>query len=224
MEAAPLWGAGVTTHEVILPLFSPMANAPTKRYRTLVADPPWRYLDKQSAPYEKGPKYGVMELHKIMNLPIGTWALDDAHLYLWTTNTFLEDSFKVVKSWGFDYRTTITWVKGRIDGNRLIHHIGTGYHYRNSTEHILFCTRGNLATRYNDVPTAFVAERHGHSVKPAAFYDLVARMSPGPYLDVFARNQRFVGETEFEVMDTFGDQAFNFGTDKPASHFMEPAS
>lgn len=29
------------------------------------------------------------------------------------------------------------------------------------------------------------AGTNGHSVKPAAFYDLVERISPGPYLDVF---------------------------------------
>ncbi|HLE80634.1 MAG TPA: hypothetical protein VJA25_05035, partial [Dehalococcoidia bacterium] len=35
-----------TTHAVVLPLFSPAANRPTKRYRTIVADPPWRYNSK----------------------------------------------------------------------------------------------------------------------------------------------------------------------------------
>ena len=33
-----------STHEVVLPLFSPLAQGTEhKRYRTLVADPPWHY-------------------------------------------------------------------------------------------------------------------------------------------------------------------------------------
>ena len=168
-----------------------------------MADPPWNYHDKGSAPYEKGPDYPVMRLHELMNMGVGLWAADDAHLYLWTTNTFLEDSFRVAKAWGFDPRTVLTWIKGRIEGGRLIQQIGTGYHFRNSTEHVLFACRGKLATRHNDQPTAFVAERHSHSEKPAAFFDMVERMSPGPYLDVFARKQRF-------NWDTFGNESFDF--------------
>jgi len=55
----------------------------------------------------------------------------------------------------------------------------------------------------HDATTAFVAPRGAHSEKPAAFYDLVERVSPGPYLDVFARAQRF-------NWDTFGNESFDF--------------
>ena len=54
-----------------------------------------------------------------------------------------------------------------------------------------------------DMPTAFIAPRRAHSEKPAAFYDMVERMSPGPYLDIFARKQRF-------NWDSFGNEAFDF--------------
>lgn len=198
----------MSTHEVVLPLFSPAGalsgNKPVKQYRCIVADPPWNYAD-HLGDGPKGPsaQYPTMRLHEVMNMPVGLWAMDDCHLYLWTTNTFLEDSYKVAKAWGFEPRTVITWIKGRVEHNRLIQHIGTGYHFRNSTEHVLFAVRGKLATRYNDCPTAFVAERHGHSEKPAAFYDMVERMSPGPYLDVFARKQRF-------NWDTWGNESFDF--------------
>ena len=40
------------------------------------------------------------------------------------------------------------------------------------------------------LPTAFFWKRDRHSVKPDAFYDLVERVSPGPYLDLFARRNR----------------------------------
>jgi N6-adenosine-specific RNA methylase IME4 len=41
-------------------------------------------------------------------------------------------------------------------------------------------------------------------------------VSRGPYLDVFARKQRF-------NWDTFGDEAFNFGTTAPAAAFVGEA-
>ena len=203
-------GEGVrepTTHEVVLPMFSPAAQQPTKRYRTIVADPPWGYRDKLGGPHERGAEghYGTMTMEELYGLPVGAWGMDDSHLYLWATNAFLEEGHHLAKVWGFTPRTVLTWVKGRIEGGRLVQHIGLGHFYRNTTEHILFCVRGKQDTKYHDTPTAFVAERHAHSEKPAAFYDMVQRMSPGPYLDVFARKQRF-------GWDTWGDEAFDFRT------------
>ena len=56
-------------------------------------------------------------------------------------------------------------------------------------------------TRY-DVGTWHVWPRGGHSRKPEAFYDLVESVSPGPYLELFARRQRL-------GWDTWGNEALN---------------
>ncbi len=203
-----------STHDVRLPLFSDMTKPDHKRYRTLIADPPWRYNVK---PPEGGTPYGTMTAQEIMNLPAGLWATDDAHLYLWTTNSFLIEAHQIVKAWGFEYKTLLTWVKRHAPANEEIgpqaaddKWIGMGFHFRGVTEHVLFATRGSLPVKRKDEPKLFYAPHRAHSEKPAAFYDLVARMSHGPYLDVFARTQRWVGsgETAFEVMATWGDQAF----------------
>lgn len=149
--------------------------------------------------------YPTMSDAELMSMPVGLWAVDGAHLYLWCMNSNLVQAHKIAQAWGFDIKTVITWVKGRIERNQLISHIGLGHYWRNSTEHVLFGVRGKLATRNNDLPTAFIAPRGEHSEKPAAFYDMVERMSPGPYLDVFARKQRF-------NWDTWGNEAFDFRT------------
>ncbi len=52
---------------------------------------------------------------------------------------------------------------------------------RNNTEHVLFGVRGTLRTLQRNVPTAFTAARTNHSAKPGVFYEIVERMSPGPY-------------------------------------------
>lgn len=202
-------------HNAILPMFSPIAQEPERKYRTIVADPPWKYELRQSdASHRARAPYPMMTTEEIIGLPVANWAPDNAHLYLWTTNAHMVDAHQIAKAWGFDVKTILTWAKGRIEGNRFIQHIGTGNYYRGSTEHVLFCIRGSLKTRFQDMTTLFIAPRREHSEKPLAFYDMVERMSPGPYLDVFARSQRF-------NWDTFGNESFNFGTTLPASAFVE---
>ena len=46
----------------------------------------------------------------------------------------------------------------------------------------------------------FTWPRGEHSAKPEAFLDMVERVSPGPYLELFARRQRF-------GWDTWGNEA-----------------
>ena len=225
LEGGPGPTIAPTTHAAVLPMFSPAAQAPTKRYTTIVADPPWRFSDLLG--YHPGDEFGgrgagqvrmggtkrsaasnypTMSEREIAGLPVGLWSAESAHLYLWVPNAFLEEGLAVVRVWGFEYKTKITWVKGRLENGRLVQHIGMGNYFRNSTENVLFGVRGSLRVLNHDTPTAFIAPRGQHSEKPAAFYDLVQHMSPGPYLDVFARKQRF-------GWDTWGDEAFNFQTD-----------
>lgn len=204
----------MTTHEVILPLFQ---EKPTKQYRTLVADPPWRY-DAPAYGYGADANYPTMTIPELMNMPVGLWAYEDlAHLYLWTTNSFIVDAFKIAKAWGFEPKTVITWIKRKPVGDQWQ---GMGRYFRGTTEQVVFATRGNMNTLRGDhvnfIETAaaaeeglaFFAARGAHSEKPSAFYDLVARMSPGPYLDVFARKQRFLLGDEAVVMDTWGNECF----------------
>lgn len=202
-------------HNAILPLFSPMAEKPQKKYPTIVADPPWSYRAKNGAPNAKGPEgqYPTMTMDELYMLPVGGWAADSAHLYLWTTNTFLVEAHRLAEVWGFKPNTVLTWVKGRVEGGRLIQQIGLGSFFRTATEHVVFAVRGDLVAKGHDITTAFVSPRTGHSEKPQAFYDIVERMSYGPYLDVFARKQRL-------GWDTFGNESFNFGTELPPERFV----
>lgn len=204
-----------TTHEVLLPLFSSMAQT-TKRYRTIVADPPWPPLHQAARRYDgqinEHNAYPTMSTQEIANTPVGLWAEESAHLYLWALNSNLEEAHRIVRQWGFEPKTIVTWVKGRIENGRVVSHIGLGYYWRNATDHIIFATRNNLKTKREDVANFFIAPRTVHSEKPAIFYDLVEQMSPGPYLDVFARVQRM-------RWDTFGDESFDFRTN---AHWHKP--
>jgi len=199
-----------TTHAAVLPLFSPAAQQPTKRYRTIVADPPWHYDNSWNSyrgvgqPRNTGAagQYATMTVDEIANLPVGLWAQGNSHLYLWTTNAYIEQAHRIARAWGFNVKTILTWVKRRAKDDNWI---GMGSYYRNVTEHVLFAVRGSLGVLHNDQATLFYGARGAHSEKPAAFYDMVQRMSPGPYLDVFARKQRM-------GWDSWGDEAYDFQT------------
>jgi N6-adenosine-specific RNA methylase IME4 len=194
----------MSTHELVLPMFSPAAQQPTKRYRTIVVDPPWRYSLRADDPTHRSrAPYPTMTQDELRQIPVGLWAADRAHLFLWVTNAFIGEGLELVRLWGFDYKTMITWLKGRLENGRLIPYLGTGNYFRNNTEHVLFAVRGSLPVLNHDAPTAFIAPRGEHSEKPAAFYDMVMHMSPGPYLDVFARKQRF-------GWDCWGNEAYCF--------------
>jgi N6-adenosine-specific RNA methylase IME4 len=137
-----------------------------------------------------------MPLVAIRNLPVSDIADQSAHLYLWTTNRHLHEAFHVAEAWGFRHAQTLVWTKIPL-GSFL------GGAFGANVEFILFCRRGRLATKETSPSAWFDWPRVGagsHSRKPDAFLDLVEQVSPGPYLELFARRNRF-------GWDTWGDEA-----------------
>jgi N6-adenosine-specific RNA methylase IME4 len=143
--------------------------------------------------------YPTMTLAEIKALPVSELAEPDAHLYLWTTNGFLRTAFELLETWEFRYSTTLVWAKAPIGA-------GLGGAWGISTEFILYGRRGTLPPSGRVGRTWFDWKRpydgRGkpmHSAKPDAFLDLVEQVSPGPYLEMFARRNRL-------GWDTWGDE------------------
>lgn len=176
-----------------------MRPLPAGPFSTIVADPPWAYTDRIHAARVRGVKaaeygmgadkirgrrgaegyYPVMTVDQIAALDVRSTAASDAHLYLWTTNAFIEQAHGVARQWGFEPRTILTWVKPGI---------GMGHYFRNNTEHVVFATRGRLPVLRRNCPTSFMAPKtKKHSEKPEEFFAIVESMSAGPYLEMFAR-------------------------------------
>lgn len=155
-----------------------------QRFATLVLDPPWDWGDEgdQDQLGRSRPTYHTMPYAEIAALPISDIADQDSHLYLWITNRSLPKGFALLEAWGFRYVTCLTWCKPSI---------GMGNYYRGSTEQVLFGVRGSQPLQRRDVGTWFTATRPGaHSAKPPEFYRLIQSCSPGPYLELFARQPR----------------------------------
>ena len=177
------------------------------RYRTVVADPPWEY--EAASIYSGEPAqtngnrhararapatpmaYPMMRVDQIAALPVRMLAERDAHLYLWTTQRYLRDAYEVVDLWGFRFSSILVWVK------RPRGFVGT---FACSTEFILFARRGALAAQTKVGRNWWEWSRGKHSAKPEAFLDIVEQVSPGPYLELFARRNRL-------GWDTWGNEA-----------------
>ena len=152
---------------------------PETRYRTILADPPWdvQQLGRLGAEMH----YDLMSLEQIAAMPVGDLAEDDAHLWLWVTNATLRAGYDIAEAWGFTVRSPLTWIKFRL---------GLGNYLRNSTEHLLFATKGKAPVQYKSQPTWINAPVQDHSHKPEEQYALIERISAGPYLELFARRRQ----------------------------------
>lgn len=150
-------------------------------YRTIVADPPWRYGNTSTRGAAED-HYQTMSIEELCALDVARdRAAPESHLYLWATAGHLPEAFAVMAAWGFTYKTYLVWVKPQM---------GMGNYFRISTELVLFGVKGGLRTNHRGLMNYFEAKRAKHSAKPGAFRDLVKKASSGPYLELFARCRR----------------------------------
>ncbi len=173
------------------------------QYSTLALDQVKTFLiDTSSAAIrfgEHGARWSATPLWKLIKA--------DAHLWLWVTNPFLLDGSgaAVCRAWGFEPKALVTWTKGRVglaldrvNGHaigataRITENMGMGRYTRGVTEHLIFATRGKAQKLVKDkgVTNWFLAPSGQHSEKPDEAYTKIERVSPGPYLDIFARKFR----------------------------------
>jgi N6-adenosine-specific RNA methylase IME4 len=165
------------------------------RYRTIVADPPWHYermvgrtIGGGEGWQARGLPYGSMTLDEIRALPVATMADADARLFLWTTNRYLCDAFSVIAAWGFRYQQALAWHKTNASPY-------PGAVAVLDLEFLLVGQRGTPG-RLKPARSSLISKAISrHSAKPEAFLDLVETVSPGPYLEMFARRDRLGWDT-----------------------------
>ena len=163
------------------------------KYRTILADPPWRFTQrtgKVSPEHGRLHRYPTMSLDEICGLgdQVQDLVAHGGHLYLWVPSALLNSGLQVMAFWGFEYKTPIHWVKTTKAGVPDLSCMG--FHYRNVIEPCLYGNMDGQRTKHYNVPNILFATKTGHSQKPEAFYQLVEHQSEGPYLELFARAER----------------------------------
>jgi N6-adenosine-specific RNA methylase IME4 len=161
-------------------------------FSTIVADPPWEPSlgGSWGARTDKGRGqrfYRTMSIDAIKGLAVPS--APQSHLYLWCLTPHVDWGFDVARSWGFEPVTLLTWRKSGLGVGR----------FRCNTEHVVVARKGSRhgnpfgrgGRHAQATPgTCFDWERGRHSQKPDEFFTLVERLSPGPYLELFARTRR----------------------------------
>jgi N6-adenosine-specific RNA methylase IME4 len=168
-----------------------------KKYKTIYIDPPWQEVGGGKIKRGADRHYDLMSMKEIQQLPIKELADESGcHLYMWVTNNFLEKSFSLLKAWGFEYVTLITWQKDRF---------GLGQYFRGITEHCIFATtKKKLPYKVIDGKrqqgvTGFNEPKTIHSRKPLKMREMIEKVSYEPRIELFAREQ-------FDKWDCWGNE------------------
>lgn len=179
-----------------------MRQPKVKRFKVIVADPPWAFGDPLP-----GDARGAQKHYRTMSdaSVVRYWSLlteermgedrpddvdlaePDSVLFLWRPAAFAEQGIIVAKAWGFEPKTEMVWIK-RTKHGKL--HFGMGRTVRASHETCIIATRGRPVRSSASVRSVFEAKTGRHSEKPDEFYALVEELFPGPYLELFARRPR----------------------------------
>ena len=139
-----------------------------------------------------------MKLQDIKDMKVNKMCEDNAHLYLWCPNGLLQEGLDVMKSWGFNFKTVITWVK---------HRSIFGYYFKGQSEQLLFGVKGKLPPQDRCQVTIINGRIREHSRKPDEQYEIIEKVSPNPRLELFARNKR-------KGWDVQGDEVSKFSSPK----------
>lgn len=153
-----------------------------KVYKVIVADPPWSKNQKGNLGAQK--HYNLMSMKEIFNLPVGDFAADNSVCWLWVTNSTINEGHEVLRRWGFEPKSILTWFKFRPQ-------IGLGRYLRNDTEHVILAVKGKMPIHVKNQVSWFIAPTAAHSEKPREFFAIAERCYPEePRLELFARRRQ----------------------------------
>lgn len=191
----------------------PESVHPLQKYSVLYVDPPWEYENKHTGGNLKrsakarargdddmaekwrsgasgaDQQYPTLSLDDMMALPMSDICHDDAVLAMWACVPHGDDPYRLMRAWGFEFKTSYFWIKtGRM---------GMGHYFRGDVEILHFATRGDVRPfRMSKERNYKMLPQGEHSQKPHFFRQLVERathaVAPGPRVEIFAR-ERFEG-------------------------------
>jgi N6-adenosine-specific RNA methylase IME4 len=178
-----------------------MIPLPNKEYDVIYADPPWRYNDVLKLQNEGAANhYNTMNIQDICNLPINKISKKDSILFMWVTMPMLEDGMKVIKAWGFKYKTCgFCWIKTNPKSGTVFK--GIGRWVMGNAELCLIATKGKPQRVTKDIPQVILSPRAKHSQKPHEARKRIEKlMGNVKRIELFAREKYF-------GWDCWGDEA-----------------
>lgn len=162
-----------------------------KKYQVIYADPPWAYRvwSKKGSGRSAESHYPTMNMEEIEKLPVGKLADENCALFLWITFPLLKEIWRVVKAWGFTYKTVaFVWIKQNKKADSLFW--GMGYWTRANAEICILATKGSPKRYSRRVHQVLITHIEEHSKKPEEARNRIEQlMGDVPRVELFARRE-----------------------------------
>ena len=163
-----------------------MIPFPNKKYNIIYADPPWSYTQKRLSGAAEH-HYHTMGIDELCALPVADIAAEDSTLFLWATFPQLPEALRLIKAWGFTYKTVaFVWLK--LNRKSYTWFYGLGFWTRGNAEICLLATKGKPHRNSNSVHQFIISPLREHSQKPdEAREKIIELMGDLPRIELFAR-------------------------------------
>jgi N6-adenosine-specific RNA methylase IME4 len=179
-----------------------------KKYKIIYADPPWHYKQGSSM----GSKfqgacdkyYNTMSIEELCKLPVNKLADKNCMLFLWVTFPQLVEGLKLIKAWGFEYKTIgFNWIKQNSNGTPFF---GIGYYTKSNGEVCLLAIKGkpHKWVKDNTISQVIFTKKDKHSKKPPIVRNkIIQLLGDLPRIELFARER-------IEGWDSWGNQLTDY--------------
>jgi N6-adenosine-specific RNA methylase IME4 len=163
-----------------------------KKYNIIYADPPWKFetWSKKGLKRCAESHYKTMKFKDLEKLPINEISKDNSVCFMWVTFPKLEEGIKLLKSWGFEYKTcAFTWIKKNKKEDSLFW--GMGRYTRSNSEICLLGTKGKILPRLkHNIHSVVISKIREHSRKPDEVRNRITDLFGDlPRIELFAREK-----------------------------------
>jgi hypothetical protein len=137
-------------------------------FASIYADPPWSHIKKSES---------AKIYRKLCSLPVKLVSAQQAHLHIRVPPELMEAGLALLRAWGFRYKAALV---------RRIASRQYGDYWRQEHDVLLLGVRGRLPFRDRGLPSWLDARDDSLTNSSCEVCALIARVSPPPYLDLFA--------------------------------------
>ena len=132
--------------------------------------------------------YPTMSIADLCVLPVANIAAEDSTLFLWATFPQLPTALKLIRAWGFTYKTiAFLWLKKNKKSDSWFY--GLGFWTRGNAEVCLLATKGHPKRRAANIHQFIISPIQEHSKKPDEVREKIADlMGDVPRIELFARS------------------------------------
>lgn len=157
-----------------------------RKFNILYADPPWKY-ERNKVQGAAEHHYPTMSIEQLCALDVEKITDENCTLFLWSTFPFLPEALRLIKAWGFTYKTTaFVWLKQNRKNKDWF--FGLGFWTRGNAEICLLATKGKPQRKSAKVSQLIISSIDKHSKKPDIVREkIVELMGDLPRIELFAR-------------------------------------